>query len=499
MHKLRFLRLSLLVCSVVAAFAVSVAGQQKAEQSNMSLVGYNDLQGRSGYQIVVQQQGTRWIAYVGSQADKSPRPNPLTGKDEPSGTSIIDVTDPKNPKYIAHIPGELIQDEGGADFVRACSGRDLPHADKTKFYLMRNFGQLQLETWDVTDPAKPARLSVVTSFGDRPHDIHKSWWECDGGIAYVIAGPLDWPARPKISHNDAGEHALIYDLSDPAKPVFVRSFGLPGQQPGSSLPQPRGGMHGVTSTGPTGNRVYFSNSNDGDGVVEIVDRQKLLSGSKEPTDESLLYPLVGRIDLPADMGAEMSYPMQQMQLPEFAKQKEGSVKDFLAIVGEGHTIGMECNENRQLLRLFDITSPAMSVGVSTWTVPEASGNFCSRGGSFGTQSTNQSYAPIYYQRILFVAHFNAGVRAVDIRDPYNPREIGYYIPAVTARTEPSCHGDGAQQHCASVIQTDNVEVDGRGYVYIVDRNYTGLHILELTGPARKIADFNKAAARASGQ
>ena len=43
--------------------------------------------------------------------------------------------------------------------------------------------------------------------------------------------------------------------------------------------------------------------------------------------------------------------------------------------------------------------------------------------------------------------------------------------------------------CKVAIQTNNVEVDDRGYIYIVDRANTGLHILELTGEARAIANF----------
>ena len=39
------------------------------------------------------------------------------------------------------------------------------------------------------------------------------------------------------------------------------------------------------------------------------------------------------------------------------------------------------------------------------------------------------------------------------------------------------------------IQTNNVEVDDRGYIYIVDRANTGMHILELTGPARTVANL----------
>jgi len=38
-------------------------------------------------------------------------------------------------------------------------------------------------------------------------------------------------------------------------------------------------------------------------------------------------------------------------------------------------------------------------------------------------------------------------------------------------------------------QTNNVEVDDRGYIYIVDRANTGLHILELAGAARRVANF----------
>jgi hypothetical protein len=39
------------------------------------------------------------------------------------------------------------------------------------------------------------------------------------------------------------------------------------------------------------------------------------------------------------------------------------------------------------------------------------------------------------------------------------------------------------------VQTNNVEVDDRGYIYIVDRANTGLHILELTGSARQVANL----------
>jgi hypothetical protein len=80
------------------------------------------------------------------------------------------------------------------------------------------------------------------------------------------------------------------------------------------------------------------------------------------------------------------------------------------------------------------------------------------------------------------------VRAVDIRDPLKPAEIGYYIPATTDKTDKRCVKVSGSERCKIAIQTNNVEIDDRGYVYIVDRADTGMHILALTGEAKTIAE-----------
>jgi hypothetical protein len=470
---------------------IPVATQQKPEVKNMQLVGYNDLQGRDAYMPVIQKQGGQWVAYVGHHADQPMRKNTLTGSAEPNGTSVIDVTDPRHPKYLFHIPGPA--GGTGAPFVRACSGDDLPHGEKGKYYLLRAFGGIRWEMWDVTNPSQPNRLNVILGGLE---NTRNSWWECDSGIAYLGGGPLDWRDTPvgKVRY-DALSHTMIYDLSDPRKPVFIRTFGLPGQQRGSSLPQPLSGLHGVISSGPKGNRVFFSNGTAQDGVLEIVDREKLLNGPKEPTDQNLRYPVVGEIDLPPDIGTNLSFPLLHMYLPEFAEQKEGFVKDFLAVIGGGHADFYECQDARQMMRIFDITTESRPVGVATWTVSEKSGQFCARGGYFSTHASNQNFTPVYYNRILFVAHHNAGARAVDIRNPYHPEEVGYYIPATNSMTTKSCVGSGPRHECKIVIDTNNLEVDDRGYIYLVDSHDTGMHIVELTGPARQLADFSKAARR----
>jgi hypothetical protein len=444
-----------------------------AEQNNMELVGYDALQGRSAYQPIVHLQGNRWIAYIGHHGGSAP--NPISGKEEYNGTSILDVTDPRHPRMLAHIPGEPGNGEtGGAQMVRVCDGAVLPHADRRKVYLLRPFGNAAHEIWDVTDPSAPV---LATTIVKGLHGTHKSWWECESGIAYLVSGAPDWRTRRMTQ---------VYDLSNPLQPVFIRNFGVAGQQPGATGPIPTE-LHGMISTGTAGGRVYFGYGTNKGGILQIVDREKLLHGPPAPTDRNLNFPELGRLYLPPENGAHTVFPVLGMDVAEFAKDHEGGKRDFVFITDE--SLVNECQEARQMTWVADITHEDKPFGAASWTVPEASGNFCSRGGRFGTHSSNENFTPIYYRRLMFFAHFNAGVRAVDIRDPYHPREVAYYIPAVTAATDKRCVKVNGEDRCKIAIQINNVEVDDRGYIYIVDRANTGLHILELTGDARRIANF----------
>ena len=136
-------------------------------------------------------------------------------------------------------------------------------------------------------------------------------------------------------------------------------------------------------------------------------------------------------------------------------------------------------------------------GVANWTVPEASGNYCGRGaGRFGTHSTHENFTPIYYNRVMFVAHFNAGVRRSISGIRSTRRRSGITSrPRPARRRAPGGGGRALRQR----IQTNNVEVDDRGYIYAADRAGAGLHILELTGAARRSRIFKSAGARGANR
>src|SRR5262245_51636734 len=112
-------RIAMLV--TVAVLSGAAHAQHGSNASNMALLGHSDLQARSAYQPLIHRQGSRWIAYVGHHGGSAV--NALNGQREDNGTSIVDVTDPRKPRYLAHIPGEPGAGEsGGAQMVRVCDG-----------------------------------------------------------------------------------------------------------------------------------------------------------------------------------------------------------------------------------------------------------------------------------------------------------------------------------------------------------------------------------------
>jgi len=394
-----------------------------------------------------------------------------------------------------------VGEQGGAQMVRACNGDALPIKD-SKVYLLRATSNAH-EVYDVSEPSNPRLVKVV--LGDL-RDTHKSWWECDTGIGYLVSDGRQQGWR-------VSRMTKVYDLRDPANPVFLRNFGLVGQQPGSALPDDRVpvNLHGPISLGPNGdasgagkNRVYLGYGTNSRGVLQIVDRDRLLNdpslgplvpdapGSSSspriaPSEAQLLYPQLGRLDLFASAGAHTTLPVMRVPVPDFRGNTQGAVRDFVIITNEA--IQNECRENRQLVYVADVTSESTPFTVANYQVPESEGGYCKKGGRFGSHSSSEQFTPIYYQRIVFFAWFNAGVRAVDIRDPFHPVEVARYIPATTSDTEPRCITTAGVETCKLAIQTNNVDVDARGFIVIVDRANTGMHILELTGSARRIANF----------
>lgn len=462
--------------------------QDNADARNMRLVGYHDLQARSAYQPVVHAYGDRRILFVGQHAGEAH--NPQTGLTEVNGLSILDVTDPSSPTLLKHLPPTGLE-ASGAQHVQICDGDVLPEGDPDRVYMVRTNGLIAYEMFDVTDPAEPEFMSTidVTGFSSRPEssrgnrETHKIQWECETGIGYFNGTPEGWRVTRLLQ---------AYDLSNPEEPRHIRDFGLVGWEPTATGPFPEYNVSGLHQAFAHGNRIYVGYGSGNNGTLQILDKDKFLNGDPEaedpfePTPENLLYPQISRLDMPSYWGVHTAKPLLGIEIPDYGDDAEYSVRDFLIVPSEAGGGGYYCVGVRDVVFFIDITQEDRPYSVSTFQVPEQPGDYCSVGGRFGPHSVHDAFNPNFDRTLALFSYFNAGVRAVDVRNPFQPVEVAYYVPETTENTIELCREIDGVNRCAAAIQTNNVNIDDRGYIYAVDRSHTGLHILELTGEAREL-------------
>jgi len=421
-----FATVTFLWVSLLASSLLTPDPAWSGESLNVRLLGHHDLQGRDSLQVVL--KGS--YAYIGHH--RGEERNPLTGAMETNGTTIVDVSNSRQPRVVRHIPGHRGAESRAVQVVEKFrDGKD---------YLLRNQESSSFtgfEIWDISDRSNPELISRIEGL----LAAHKSWWDAKTGYAYLSGTQPGWK----------GQHLIIYDLRNPHKPRFVSSWGLPGQRPGEE--GPRVSLHHPVISG---NRAYLSYLTGGDVVIlDITDKTK-------PEK-------VAHLDFsPPFSGTHTAVPFPGLKVPNFTKGY-GDVRNFLVVSEEA--MGFGCQEIRKQLYIVDVTEETHPVPVATYKVPD--GDFCERGGRFGPhQFAETRDGEIIGGSLLYVAYFNAGLRVVDLSNAFQPREVGYYVPDAAEKTK------GRPRRA---IQTNDVDLDYRGLIYITDRAGAGLHILEFTG------------------
>jgi hypothetical protein len=526
-----------------SAFAQRVS--QSGEQKQMERVGHTDLQGRPAYQPnIIKYPDGRWIAFSGTHGGT--KPNPLKGGVvENNGTMIVDITDPTRPVELAHIPVPVAG--GQAQMARMCLGSQLPGGQAGRVYLMRNIQgstAAGYELWDVSLQRQTnGTLSapVLLKAQRNLRSTHKDWWECSSGIAYMpgsknaTLGPsplwrtsqsmliYDWSNPHDNNHASCGANLLAIDGAQVGCPKYIRTYGVPGAQPNAtggvpnslhgaisafehphktqSLARPRAGAAGADDV--IGNRIYAAWGVGDDGILQIIDRKKLLTpeyggtytGSPDfPSDADIHDAQAGYMTMSPDQGGHTSFPIFGLKPKSYENFTEFLTRDIVLLASE--STNDRCDEAPHWSFVVDVTvensktaPPGTRVEqdryqgpmvLSTMSLdPRAGeayprGNYCLRGARFGVHSSEENFRNPYYGRVTFIAYFTGGVRAWDIREPQAPVEVGFYVPESNANTDP----DG--------YMTNNVEVDDRGNIVVVDRNGAGMDIIQLRGKARAI-------------
>jgi len=545
------LALAVLALGVSSALAISQSGEQK----DMRRVGHTDLQGRPAYQPnFIEYPDGRVIAFIGTHGGAAKNTLKPGSPMEFNGTMIVDITDPARPVETAHIPVPV--SGGQSQMARMCLGQDIGGLTN-HVYLLRNVqgSQTQMsgyEIWDVTDVRNPAPVAALRGI----RSTHKDWWECKGstasgavgrgGIAYM-PGSKNAPPLWRTSQS-----MLVYDWGNPPLPVpgatvapavagypkYIRTYGVIGAQP-LTVVRPNGtpgaaapnSLHGAISTfehpqaidPKTGkprmlaraatandvitNRIYAAWGVGDDGILQIIDRKKLLpaeyggtwngANADTPTDTEIEAAQAGILYMSPDQGGHTSFPLFGLKPKSYENFTEFLTRDIVLLSSE--STADECKESPHWSFVVDVTvenskdaAPAGSgtkkeenkwqgpMVLSTMSVDPRDGekwprgNYCVRGARFGVHSSEENFGNPYYGRLTFLAYFTGGVRAWDIREPQAPEEVGFYVTESNANTAPGGY------------MTNNVEVDNRGYILIVDRNGSGFDIIELHGKAKAI-------------
>ncbi len=124
--------------------------------------------------------------------------------------------------------------------------------------------------------------------------------------------------------------------------------------------------------------------------------------------------------------------------------------------------------------VVDIRAPQNPVTIATFPTPSDQ-DYVAKGGHFGPHNLHENRpGTLRSSDLVFATYQNAGVRVFDIRNQFQPQEIGYFVPSEPEQwldTRPDRH---------RVIHTCDVNVQADGLMYITDYN-AGLYVLQWKG------------------
>lgn len=396
------------------------------EAHNVSLVGYHDLDGRPGLKLALYGDGDRRLMYVGSVFHH--------------GWSVVDVTDPADPRLLNFIPGPTntwtLQVQVADDLLIVGLEHPAPswlrpgHDDTPP-----EDGVLIFDLSD--DPVHPRPVGTYRTGG---RGTHRNFY-AGGDVAILAAGLDGYQHRIPV----------FLDVSDPAKPREISRWWWPGQHlAGGEEPE-----HQVYFHGPAyvhGNRAYLSYGRVGMVVLDISDVE-------HPA-------LVARLNF-GDFGSHRPGCHSAVPIPG---------RGLIVVNSEPHqdhvgdvdplnytVVVKEDGDEYTIISAFPMPAPSR---------PFPYRNYYEKGARFGPHNQHhQQGQPLLAPNddTVYLTYFNAGLRVFSIADPFMPVEVGHFVP-----DDPPVRRGPVPD--LLVTQFEDVLVDDRGYAFCTDKN-RGLFVL----------------------
>ncbi len=403
-------------------------------------------------------------AFVGHIANK-----------QSAGTTILDVTDPRKPRVVSQVT--LDDPDSHSHKVRAIGDVMLVNHERNQTPIGRKAEQLPplrarlrqslgrepthaelaeklgiaasdiplveaaertpyeqggFRVYDISDKSKPRLLTHQRTGGIGVHRFHM-----DANYAYISTEMAGY----------VGAILVIYDIRNPAKPEEVSRWWLPGQHlAGGEKPAWVGRRNRLHHALRFGDEMWAACWQAGIRVIDVSDIRR-----PRTVGEYNYHPPFPE---PSHTFMPVPFPIDGRRIA-------------LAIDEEDQAHTAEEMERRRgrphgCLWVFDVTDLAKIRPLAIYEASELDSPW-SRAvpGRFG----GHQFQEHMQDTLVYCAWFAGGLRVVDIADPLSPREVGYFIPE-PAPGKPS-------------PQTNDVDVDARGLIYIVDR-HAGFDVLEFS-------------------
>lgn len=385
----------------------------------------------------------------------------------PHGTSIIDISDPKNPRLLSKIdlPDTASHTHKvrvvGDDIMIVNSERENRHffrKGKRVVQILSRFQKNGLRTpgnveiarelgvapediprliaaekrgytdggfkiYDISDRTKPRQLAFQKTFG---YGVHR--FDVDKKYAYI--------STEMAGFN--GNILAIYDIRRPEQPQKKAFWYLPEQKIAEGeepvwINHPIRLHHALRYE----NQLWAACCGAGFRVVDISD----VSSPRT----------IGAYDYHPPV-PETTHTAMRVPFPI-----EG--RDIAVVIDEEHA--HHHGQPHAFMWVFDVSDLSKIKPLSTFHVSEADSPWSRVPGSvFGAHQFQEHME----STLVYAAWFSGGLRIVDIANPFLPEEKGFFIP------EPA-KGSPAPM-------SNDVDVDSQGLIYLLDR-INGLDILEL--------------------
>jgi choice-of-anchor B domain-containing protein len=285
------------------------------------------------------------------------------------GTAFVEVTDPANPVYL----GELPMTPG----ARANLWRDIKVYRDHAFIVADGAGQHGMQVFDLSRllnvRQRPARFTADTVY-DRIASAHNIAINEETGFAYAVGN--------SAGGETCGGALHMIDIREPKRPVFAGCFADP-----TTGMQRTGYTHDsqcVLYRGPDeayrGREICFNASETAVGIADVTDKAN-------------------------------PRPIAVASYPNTAYAHQGWLSEdhrYFFLNDEGDELAGTVPRTRTLVWDVQRLEEPMLVREFLGTTAASDHNLYIRG------------------TYMFQSNYVAGVRVIDVSDPVNPREVGYF-------------------------------------------------------------------------